>query len=532
MAKKKIEYYKVVKNLNEFTKDLNKYHDEMHENLECIVNLDDSDEAFEEMSYVIEEIKENFDVTYQDLLKYTGLSKNYFPSWESILYADKNQRYKIVRYFRSVLYSGKFFCIPKDKFGELIEMLMKEFNSEFKRKQLAKIVGISQNDIGKIENGERAFSAEKQKEILTFFYNSCFDDMNFRKPEFDMIREFLYNLLGKNLCTHEKRFYDMYFSFISNPDEEKAELSRLSGISLIDTEGIFSEEDFSYYPNKLDMLSCLMLNRSKEIIQTESLNKNDIWYYRPLINRYLDKNYKDEKYEVYQKMEVRQVAEWFPSLPDILKDIVFEFMLKQFETEKNNTIFHDYIIIQSESKYHVYYSNAEKLFLFLIVIRMFRDLSSEDKNRLLAELRKNIPVYPADQHCENAEKSYKECAISSFYMSSLVGDKTLSEKYKDAPVNNSVEANLYTKKRYDCLWPSKYIHKPFLEDMLDFTADEWQLVGYMELAVLNSFPLDKIFGMLIDDEHIYEIYGYLYDDTIYYIETNDDISYEVYEEDF
>lgn len=495
----------IAEKLDKFTKNLNKYHNKMHEDLECIINLDDFDEAFRKMSYIIGKIRVDFDVTYQGLLKYTGLSKNYFPSWNSILYADKNQRYKIVKYLRSILYSGKFSCIPKDKFGRLIEMLMMEFGSEFKRKQLAKIVGVSQNDIGKIENGERAFSAEKQKEILTFFYNSCFDDMNFRKYEFDAIRKFLYNLLGKDLCTHEKRFYDIYFSFCNNPDEEKDELSELSGISLIDTEGIFSEEDFPYYPNKLDTLSCLMLNRSKEIIQTESLNREDRWNYHLLIRRFLDKSYNEEQYEEYQETRTRQTAEWFSLLPDILKDIVFEFILKQFETTRDD-FFHLYITGQGENNEYSDYEYRDKFFLIRRVVDLFGVLSREEKQNVLAEFRKELslnlvsPFFERNvenikMYFENAIKSCGDCALFSFYMSSLVGDKTLSEKYKDAPVNNSIEATLYNKKRYEGLWPIEFVDSGFLEKMLNFTADEWQIVGYMELAVLNSFPLNKIFGL-------------------------------------
>ena len=518
------------KELNSFSWNLSKFHDELYEAIESSFEDYDPENDIDEFMEIVDRIDELFMIKQGDIVAYTGSFGKNNTFHDYVESAEAEGRYKIAQYYRSVLYSGAFSCIPSDLFSDLIKILTNAFSPEIKKKKLAEITGISENDIGLILKKERHFPAEKQKEIISVFYNYCLDSMNCDKPELKEMREFISGILGKDLCVRPKRFYDIYFSFCDDIDEEKKELAELSGISEKDIEGIFGEEEYPYYPLKLHELSSIMMERSEEIIDTGSLDKNDRWYYNLLKNDYFDEDRKEQmrEYEEYEKMARKETTDWFLSLPDMLKETVFEFITKQTDQGVYNSVFHDYIENYKDSEYAYCYNECDdKLSFILLAIRVFRQLPSERKEALLKTLREKLkPCY------DDTAEHFSECALSSFYMASVVGKETLYEKYRNAPINNSVEATLYAQNRYQGLWQLEFIYTAFLKEMINFTSDEWKLAGYIESAIPVNFSPDIIFDILLEGDMAHEVYPYLVNETIYYYFKGDDIiDEEIYDED-
>lgn len=486
-------------NFGEFVKNWRTNHDEMHAALEALI---DSDQKVNEI-YV--RIYDNYYMTGTALRNYTNLPKHVVADLQNdisvsgIKLSDKKRR-ALVEYFRSVIYCGNYCALTRDEFSQLFGMLIVKFSSVVKKHEFAELSGLSANDIARILNGTKNLTAAEQKDILTYFHRLCYDALNNEMDEFSAVRELLETLLGKRLCPHSKRFYDIYFSFCDDADGEMVELALLSGIRLEDVQKIFNGDDLIYYPFSVHALFRIMLKRSEQNEILEKLDDADSWcYYRSLAEK---PEYYNE-FERERKSKEKAASNWFVTLPDMLKDIVYEFAVMQtvaatcrwLAAQKDN-----YMCEMSVSQ--EIHGRKDKLELILDIIELFRCLSDDKKNQLLEYLHSNIVIplpVPISRQQKKENDRHTECAVFSFFLSSLVVNDTLSKKYQNAPINNTFEGTIYMKDRYRSALSMVFAGPPFLKEMLDFTAAEWQLAGYIEAAIVSNFPIAKIFDQLSEE---------------------------------
>lgn len=489
---------------DEFIKNWRTNHEEMHAALEELI---DSDKKVNEI-YV--RIYDNYYMTGTALRNYTNLPKHVVADLQNdisvsgIKLSDKKRR-ALVEYFRSVIYCGTYCALTRDEFAQLFGMLIVKFSSVVKKHEFAELSGLSANDIARILNVTKNLTAAEQKDILLHFHNLSRDALNNEIEEFSVVRNLLETLMGEYFVPRDKRFYNIYFSLCDDIYFEKFVLSCQSCIKLEDLEKILDDVNYTYYPIGLQNLARVMFNRSIRF-KPELLHSDDEKYLRSFIDKNTYNEYEyEEEWEFIQKVEEQGVCGWFLSLPDVVKNIVYEYAQRQIASIAEGWYFDGYIVTYA-NEVNRYYEYDNKLTLICDMIEMFRALSIDKKSEILDCLHKSIAIpFPAPSYkcrskenkCENAEKAFSECAVFSFCLSYITEDGTLSDKYSNAPLHNTFDDMLFARKNYKNVQQLIHVNKSdFLMKMLHFTSDEWQLVGYIEAAIVKDYPLSELFCML------------------------------------
>ncbi len=490
---------------DEFVKSWRINHEEMHAALEELI---DSDKKVNEI-YV--RIYDNYYMTGTALRNYTNLPKHVVADLQNdisvsgIKLSDMKRR-ALVEYFRSVIYCGNYCALTRDEFSQLFEMLIVTFSSVVKKHEFAELSSLSANDIARILNGTKNLTAAEQKDILLHFHSLCYDALKNEMEEFTAVRKLLETLMGEHLVPREKKFYDTYFSLCDDINFEKFVLSCQSCIRLEDLERILDDVNYTYYPMELQNLARVMFNRSRYIIP-KNLHTENVEYLKTFIeqNVYDDFETEDNYWEITRKVAEQRICDWFITLPDVLKNIVYEYAQRQIASIAEGWYFDGYIVTYA-NEVNRYYEYDNKLTLICDMIEMFRALSIDKKSEILDCLHKSIAIpFPApsykcrskDNKCDNSEKAFSECAVFSFCMSYITEDGTLSDKYSNAPLHNTFDDMLFARKNYKNVQQLMHVNKSdFLMKMLHFTSDEWQLVGYIEAAIVKDYPLSELFCML------------------------------------
>ncbi len=489
---------------DEFVKNWRTNHEEMHTALEKLI---DSDQKVNEI-YV--RIYDNYYMTGTALRNNTNLPKYVVADLQNdisvsgIKLSDKKRR-AMVEYFRSVIYCGSYCALTRDEFSQLFEMLIVKFSSVAKKYEFAELSGISTNDIARIISGTKMLTVAEQKDILMHFHSLCYDALGNEMEEFKAVRKLLETMLGEYFVPRDKRFYDIYFSLCDDIIIEKTALSWKSEIRLEDLENIFADVNYTYYPLRIQKLACIMFNRSRQL-KSDRLHSDAGKYLRSFIDKNTYNEYEyEEEWEFIQKIEEQGVCDWFLSLPDVVKNIVYEYANRQIVSIAYGWYFDGYIATYA-NEVNRYYEYDNKLTLICDMIKMFRALSVDKKCKTLASLHNSIVIpFPAPSNkcrceeykCENAEKAFSECAVFSLCMSYITEDGSLSEKYCKAPLHNTFDDMLFARKHYKNVQQLIHVNKSdFLMKMLHFTSDEWQLVSYIEAAIVKDYPLNELFRIL------------------------------------
>ncbi len=498
--------------VDEFVEELNGFHEQMYKELERAI---DSDTRIYQL---IDDIADEFRIWKGELESYIGARGNVSASAISVS-IDREQRYAAVRYLRSAIYYGSFSCVPSYMFGRLLGHLEKTFSKKVKKKQLANLVNISKNDFGLIKrnndgdlHGEsqaaKKISAKKQYEILSFFHSLCYDPWDNEIEEFNETREMLETILGMNLFTCVDKLYSASRIQDDNGnriddgydyDKELAELSKSSGIRLEDIYEITENIVHPYYPRKLHELFCSTLDyRTNKIEQGQmsptpqlaELWKTSIRHWKEQLNKKTAKN-------VAKLSSSPKASDVFIALPDILKDIIFNYANKQEQAIGMWDAYRHYsayTAVQDDNKYIEMYENKKKTDMLLDIIELFRALHCEKQDDVLEYLHENLmPCFPPLSHKYNESTGiFAECAIFSFFLSSLVDDETLNIKYHNAKLNNDIDQTLYMKEHYHYSFILEDLGHRFISSMIDFSNKEWQLAGYIESAIAANFPITRI----------------------------------------
>lgn len=485
-----------------------KNHEEMYEKLEELIDTDLY------ASEIYTDITKNFIKTQKSIKTYAELSKEIVgglkkeQGFEGCIKDEK--RYKLVESLRSAIYDDGYCALKIEEFAKLFKALVESFSSVMNRGKIAEKMGISANDIALISGGkERKPSVKEQKSILNTFYDLCFDPLKNEIAEFTNERELLETLLGRDLCIHERRFYDIYFYYCANKNKEMEELSKLSEIRLVDlhkiVEGILKINPYPYYPQKLHHLSCIMLERSDMIVPKDQLDRIDRWYVGILKQKHLDDDLKweNEEKEDDEKQRIKEAGDWFIKIPDIFKDFVYEYACAQSEADINNAYFHDYIKNHGSMAFSDFYNHRK---LILYVIRAFKRAPAVVRQNLLEFLHLNVTIslpapsyekYPRIVWYPDSRRIFSECAVFSFFMSTFTKSHTLSDMFRDAPKNTgTVDRNDYLWGKYEDSYVLAKVGLDHLNKVIDFTATDWLIAGYIEAAIANKYPLDAIFEIL------------------------------------
>ena len=460
-----------------------KYNDLLYNQLEEAVY---SESAFFELFC---NLKKLYKLKNTEIAEYTGLSRMVISEMLEGEEKSQRKRYAVIKYLRSFIYCGTYSRISDYNFTKLLELLLKLFSPIINKQKLAGLMNISVNDISLILNYEKIINAESQRNILMLFYRLCSDPLNNSIEEYSAAARLLGKLLGRNIRIPEKRFICIYFTNCQADDEE-IELAEFSGISFDDLHEILQGNGFPYYPKKLNVLFQIMSERFSERKLPDTLGRTDKFYLHH--NGILKDNvHIKEEYEIELEKEeearFKEIGDWFITLPDILREFVFKYALAQ---EKMNAYFFDYYISsKGGKKFYSFYFDKCKSDLILYIIELFRFVPTDEQEALLNNLWNKLSVSDMGVKAENY---YSECAVMSFFFSSMAGNTTLSEKYRSAPVNNSLEAMLFMKNHYMSAWTMDFTGHDFLKKMLDFTANEWKLAAYIELSVIRNISVDFI----------------------------------------
>lgn len=456
---------------------------------------------------VLADFKEHFRLKNTEIVNYTGLSKSVVTAMLDGEASNEQHRYAVVKYLRSISYYGRFSYIPYYIFVQLLELLHDIFSPQLDKQNLARLSGMTVNDISPILKGKKPLSAKEQYDMLVPFYWLCFDSFNNSIEEFAPVQMLLDELLKTNQDLSDnisfRQFADVYFKACIKADEVSM-LSELTKIRTEDLQEIFKDEDFPYYFQKVHELQDIMKKRGEDLLDSEKLYWQDRMKIKYVIeNRAYYKDQKDKR-QGYIAPYKNEIGEWFLTLPDILKELVFKYARAQADVLEEPAF--DFLF--TERNHIRYQDRATRLDLIHGVIVLFRKISYNEQLQVLHKLAENpelsafeFPEFLKDIDYETGAdkccKAHRECVALSFFFAMLAGTSTLADIYRNAPVNNSIDARLFMKERYgDVQYVICGINLYYAKEMLNFTAEEWRLAGYIETAVFNGVPLNTISDLI------------------------------------
>jgi predicted transcriptional regulator len=380
--------------------------------------------------------------------------------------------------------------IEKGEFAKLFSELWYKFKSIKSTEEICSALGLTLSEVNHVKENRKSFDVKKQYDILTSFYNMCFDVTGVYFAGFENTGEMLYNTLGSMFSSAlTDKFADTLKDALSKLDFELTYevLAERSGVQAEDIKDLCESNDFPFNVwDKTEILIALQyFCRKKGSVRSMGLYRELSWI---IAGSYGSRPPEELKSEINALLN-RRTAD-FKKRPAHIQKIILG----------HRKLFFDFY--EAYPEYWMRYKTAEKFSdewyecfsvvndfdMFRSITEKFRVLSEEDKAEVMDMLKKDFKMPLPDWKSGKEPHCFGVCT-ECFDMASL------AERGQLSPDITSHEIIAYDTCGLDAgIWD--YYHSDRTDYMLSLNSMEWCLWGMMAAKVAAWEHLDEVIDFM------------------------------------